>query len=394
MPLYRYTALSAKGSKLSGFVTADTSEIAIERLQVQSIFVTKLSLYEKRSKEISFPSPLLIQFTNDLFILLRAGLPLYEALQTAQEKYRSHKVHPLLLDLCDQVKQGKHLSLAMANYPNTFSPVYLAMIKAGEESGKLEESFEELSKLLSRSELLKRKVSSALIYPLFLGVFTCVVIGFLLFFLIPSMKDLFAERQLHPFTQAVLNLSTFLNKHFLPLSLLFFSVVLFFFLFFRARRGKALLKKGALHLPILGPILVRMILNRFGRVFSTLLLGGVPMLDTLRLAKQVLYHPDFEKIISSAEEKVIEGKLLSQELQKSPLIPNLFIRMLSVGEEAGKVGKMMAHLAEIYDEEIERNLARLTSLLQPCVLLFLGVVVAIVLLSVLLPLTDVSSMLN
>ncbi len=394
MALYQYTALSRDGRRKIGMINADSIELAKERLRKEDILVTKVSSYTKKGQELTISSALLVGFTRDLHVLLRAGLPLYDSLLTLEEKYRKTKLHPIFLDLCDQVKEGRLFSEALKDYPKVFDPIYLSMVKAGEESGSLEQSFAELEKLIGQQQALRKKLSSAMIYPAFLAAFCLSVISVLLFFLIPSMSELFEERTLHPMTQGVLSLSHFLNNHAFIIFTLVGGTFLCLLLFVRNPKGKEILKESLLHIPIVKRLFIETIMARFCRVFSILFKGGVSMMDCLTLSKKVMKHASFEKIISNAEVKVLEGKRLSEQLQKSPLIPTLVIRMLSIAEESGRVAEMMAHLSAIYEEDIERSLSRLTSLLQPVMLLFLGVVVAVILLAVLLPLTDVSSILN
>jgi type II secretory pathway component PulF len=373
-------------------INADSLEMAKELLRKQKIFVTKLLPYKKERSKFTLSSSLLLHVTRDLYALLRAGLPLYDALLTLEEKYRKHKAHFLFLDLCDQVKQGRDLSFALQSYPKVFDPVYISMVKAGEESGTLEDSFAKLTKLIGQQVSFKKKVGSAMIYPIFLGVFCTIILSGLLFFLIPAMKDLFEDRTLHPITLFVLKISTFLNEHTIFIFSSLFAIILSLILFFRRETGRRLLQKVALRLPLISRLITESVLTRFCRVFSSLLDGGVSMVEALRLSKKAMHSHPFEKAITSAEKKVIEGRRLSEELQKSPLIPNLVIRMQAIGEESGTMAKMMQNVAEIYEEDVERSLTRFVSLLQPAMLLVLGVLVAIILLSVLLPLTDVSSM--
>ena len=391
MGLYQYTAMTDGGRKSIGMINADSLELAKERLRKQKVLVTKLSAYKKRSEQLSLSSSMLLSFTRDLHVLLRAGLPLYESLQTLEEKYRRTKMHSLFLDLCDQVKQGRVFSDALKDYPRIFDPVFISMIKAGEESGTLEKSFEELEKLTHRDQVVRKKLSSAMIYPIFLGIFCVAVVGVLLFFLIPSMAELFEGRKLHPMTETVLALSRVLNTHAFMIFTSIAMILLASSLFFRNPKGKDWFKKTLLHVPVVKRIFIEMMIARFCRVFSILFYGGIPLLECLRLAKKVMKHPTLEEVVTAAERKVVEGKRLSEEFAQSPFIPSLLIRMLSIGEESGRVAEMMGHLSSIYEENIERSLGRLTTLLQPVMLLFLGVVVAIILLSVLLPLTDVSS---
>lgn len=377
-----------------GMINADSIELAKERLRKQQILVTKLVPYTKRGDQFSLPPVLLVGFTRDLHVLLRAGLPLYDSLLTLEEKYRRTKLHAIFLDLCDQVKEGHLFSEVLKEYPKVFDPVYLSLIRAGEESGSLQQSFAELEKLIGREQALKKKLSSAMIYPAFLGVFCLTVISVLLFFLIPSMSELFEERQLHPMTEAVLTLSHFLNEHSFLLFMTGTGALLSFLFFLRHPRGQEKVKRFMLHIPIVKRLFIETIMARFCRVFSILFNGGVSMIECLRIAKKVMKHSSFEAIVTEAEKKVLEGCRLSEEFQRSPLIPTLVVRMLSISEESGRVAEMMNHLSDIYEEDIERSLTRLTSFVQPVMLLFLGVVVAVILLAVLLPLTDVSSILQ
>lgn len=394
MTLFQYAAVSAEGRKLIGLINADSIELAKERLRKQKVLVTRVTPYTKKGEEMKISSPLLIGFTRDLHVLLRAGLPLYESLITLEEKYRRTKLHAIFLDLSDQVREGRLFSSVLRDYPKIFDPVYISMVKAGEESGSLEQSFKELEKLIGREHALKKRISAAMIYPLFLGTFCLTVISVLLFFLIPSMSELFEERTLHPMTQFILSLSRFLNTHMVPVFISSASFILGIFFLVRHPRGKEKIRALLLHIPLVKRLFSEIILGRFCRVFSILFNGGVTMIESLRLSKQVMKHASFEKIISDVEKKVLEGGKLSEELRESPLIPSLMIRMLAVAEESGRIAEMMHHLSGIYEDDVEKSLSKLTSLIQPVMLLFLGIVVAVILLAVLLPLTDVSSVLT
>ena len=391
MGLYQYTALTEDGRKNIGMINADSLELAKERLRKQKILVTKLAHYKKQGDQLTLSPNLLLSFTRDMHVLLKAGLPLYDSLQALEEKYRRTKMHSLFLDLCDQVKQGCRFSDALKKYPKVFDLVYISMVKAGEESGTLTGSFEELAKLTHREQALKKKLSSAMIYPAFLGVFCLGVVSILLFFLIPSMAELFEGRTLHPMTQAILSLSRILNAHTFSICAGTAGAILSLLLCLRHPKGKEKVKNTFLFIPIVKRLYIEVVMARFSRVFSVLFNGGVPLLECMRLSKKVMKYPALEKVITEAEEKIVEGKRLSEEFAKSPLIPSLVVRMLSIAEESGRVAEMMGHLSNIYEENIERSLGRVTVLLQPVMLLLLGIIVAVILLSVLLPLTDVSS---
>lgn len=390
--LYQYIAISPSGKKIKGLLDADSLSSAKERLLKQKIFVTKVTTYERGTKKSAqLNSAQLLDVTRDLCGLLRAGLPLYESLATVEEKYRGQKCHGILLDLADQVKQGSSLSASMEKYKKSFSTLYVSMVAAGEESGALEKVFEELASLLTRQQKLKKQISSAMFYPAFLGSFCLLVLSALLFFLIPSLEQLFEDRQLHPLTAFILGLSHLLRSNKILISALLVSGITAFVVLLRRPTTKRFLQKLLLKIPILNTIVVESVLIRFCRAMSSLLTNGVSMVKALRLSRKVMGHPLFEELIEETESKMVEGKKISESLRQSELMPPLVARMLAIAEETGSSAKALGNIAAIYEENLERNLGRLTALLQPVMMLFLGLIVGLIVLAVLLPLTDMQS---
>jgi general secretion pathway protein F len=394
MPLFKYFAIEGNGKRFSGVLNADSFDVAKEILRKQKVMVVKLVIFREKKKDVKLPRPILISFTRDLSQLLRAGLPLYESLLTIEEKYRGMRFHAIFLSLCDKVKHGLQLSKALAEYGDCFDPIYVSMVSAGEETGSLDEVFTELEGLLSRSAKLKKQLTSALIYPAFLASFCAVVVAALFFFLIPSMKQLFEGRELHPLTTAILKISEWLNANGV---FLLIGILLFLFgsiVFFKHPRGKRAFYHFLLVAPLLKRVTTSSVLVRFCRALSVLLTSSVAMVDALRYARRIMHNPYFESVIENAEKRIMQGGKLSEELARSPLIPKMVIRMLSIGEEAGNTSSMLKSVADIYEEDLDKSLTRLTSMIQPAMLMILAFIVGVVILSVLLPLTDVSSFIN
>lgn len=391
MPLYRYQALAANAKKSEGLLEADSLAAAKEALRKQQILITGISVDKNESATIRLGAVGVLGFTRDLSGLLGAGLPLYESLLAVEEKYQGTKVHGLFLRLCEGVKHGKALSTCLKEFPKSFDGVYIAMIAAGEETGNLPLVFGELSKLISRSQAIKKQVTTAMIYPSFLISFCVLVIGALFFFLIPSMEELFEGRELHSLTQTILHISHLIRDYGYHLLTVFFLTIFGAIYIARSEKGRERCKAFALKIPLVKTLMTEAVLSRFSRVLSVLLSNGVAMLEALPLARKVMNHPSFEKVIEQAEKRLIEGNPLSSELKKSSLMPKLMLRMLAIAEETGEVSPMLLNIAVIYEENLEKSLSRLMNLMQPAILLFLGIMVGVILLSVLLPLTDVSS---
>lgn len=391
MPLFRYSAVSAEGKSLKGVIDADSLLVAKERLRKQQILVTTVIPLKNKQDQLTLPPSLLLAFTRELAQLLKAGLPLYESLTTIEEKHRRHKAHPLFLDLCDHLKEGASLSIALKRYPATFDRIYLSMVQVAEQSGNLAGVFDQLAQLITRQQKLKKQLSAALTYPSFLALFCFFIVCGLLFFVVPSMKELFEDRALHPVTALVLSISNWVNAHVVFLLTTLCTFLASFILAVRSRTGKRLLYELSLKLPFVKTLILHSALVRFCRSLAMLIAGGVPLLDALALSRNVVKSPLIEEAILDAEKRVAQGERLSAAFKGAAIIPPLVLRMLALSEETGKMGEAFYNLAEIYDEEMEKHLSQLNTFLQPALLITLGAIVGLVVLSILLPLTDVSS---
>lgn len=392
MAIFRYRALTETGKKINGVIDADSMVHAKEKLRKEKILVTKLANLQKK-KEVILKSSMLLAFTRELKQLLNAGLPLYESLLTIEEKYKRHKAHSLFLDLCDRLKGGNQLSIALKAYPKSFDPIYISMVEAGEKTGALPWVFEQLNQLTERKQKLKKQLISAMAYPAFLGVFCFLVVLALLLFVIPSMEELFEGRDLHPLTQLVLSSSQFLHHHFFSLTFLTVGTIFGLITFFKQEKNRVRLHAIIQKIPIMKTVFTQAALIRFCRSSSILIFGGVPLVTALNTARRVMRHALLEEAVEKAEKHLVEGQSLSSQL-KNTHFPPLVSRMISIAEETGKLPEMLQSLSDIYDQELERSLAHITTFLQPVLLLILGGVIGLVILSILLPLTDVSSLIG
>lgn len=393
MVLFRYSALSESGRKLSGVIDADSLVSAKERLRKDQILVLNVEPLKHRKKGKAASLNFLLDFSRMLSQLLSSGIPLYDSLVILEERYQHHAMHPILIDLTDHLKVGCYFSEILEKYPSSFDPIYIAMVKAGEESGTLEKALKEICILLDKQYKLKKQISSAMTYPIFLGGFCLVVFISLLIFVIPSLKNLFEGKALHPLTQIIFKVSDFfISSGFIVLVCLIF-LVLGICGVVRIKSVKLHLDKLFLYIPFIGNLIQQAAMVRFCRTCSLLLFSGVSLLQALHFSKKVIKNVFLEQVIEKIEQKISEGNLLSEEL-KSTWIPSLIPRMISISEKTGKMGEMFYSVANILEEALEKSLTQFTTLLQPILLLILGLIVGIVLLSILIPLTDVGSVLQ
>lgn len=392
MPLFRYHALNDDGRKISGIVEADSLAVAKDRLRTRQIYVMELTIAHGARAIPHLHSERRLTFTRELAQMLKAGLPLYDAMVLIEEKYRRDAGHALLIDIIDRLKQGQSFSSALKIYPTTFDEIYIAMVSSAEETGSLPDVFGQLAQLLEKREKLRKQIVSALIYPAFLLAFSFLVTMGLFFIVIPSMAGLFEGRSVHPLTQLVLSTSQFLRSHAILLAIGAVSLAGAAWSAIRRKQTRIKLYSYCMNMPLVGTLLLQAALARFFRCGTLLLNSGIPLIDTLRLSRQVMRHPVLEDEIANIEHKVLGGAKLQNELKQSPYFPSLVVRLLGIAEETGRMGEMFTTLANIYEEEMEKSLTQLTTLLQPALLILLGAIVGLVILAVLLPLTDVGGL--
>jgi general secretion pathway protein F/type IV pilus assembly protein PilC len=401
MPLFNYIYLNAQGKKKSGLIEAEGLADAKEKLRLQKLWILSLE-HEGKQKKSFFSSKRkdqitgehLITFTTQLSQLLVAGMPLYESLLSLEEQYRSESFHHIILNLSEQIKKGTPLSKALLHYPTSFNSLYCSLVEAGESVGALDTTLTKLATLLTKQRKIKKQLITALLYPTILFAFSFLVCFLLLTFVVPSLEALFEDRPLNAFTTCVISLSHFLTRGW-PIYVPALGSLLGGLVYISTwPKGKRWVQRQLLRLPLLKTLITQAAIARFSGTMGTLLQGGVSIIHALQIARKVMHNPFLEEVIEEAEGKIIEGSLLSKELKKSALFPALVSRMLAIGEEGGSVPLMFQKVADLYEDEVEKTLARVTALAQPVVLIIMGGIVGLIMLAVLLPLTDVNAFLG
>lgn len=392
MPLYQYQALDNAGKKRNGFIEAHSEREAKGVLREQGLMVKQLSPKTETASSQNLRGDNLMTFTVQLSQLVSAGVPLYESLMTLEEQYRNESYHQVILSLCEQIKAGSTLSGAMAQFPGSFDKLYCSMVMAGESVGALNVVLERLSHLLAKQMKLKKQISTAMIYPAILASFSLLIIAMLLGFVVPSIEGIFAGRPLNGFTTFVLGVSRIARAYWWAYIPVFIAIATYLVMKLRSEKGKLWLQKVVLKVPVVKTLVIQTAVARFCRTMGTLQQGGLPIIDSLRIARSVMGNVVIEEEIKLAENRIIEGSSLSAELSHSKLIPTLVPRMLAVGEDSGSSATMLNKLADMYEEELEKSLDRVMALAQPVILIFMGTIIGTVLLAILLPLTDISSL--
>ncbi len=379
-------------SKRSGLIEAQSEKEGKDKLRDQGLMVVKIAPKIRGSAKENLRGENLMTFTLQLSQLLDAGIPLYESLVALEEQYRTESFHRILLSLCEQIKAGTPLSQAMAGYPGSFDGLYCSMIAAGESSGTLNVILERLTHLLSKQMKLKRQIRTAMIYPCILASFSLLIIIMLLGFVVPSIEGIFEGRNLNTFTKLVIETSHFFQNYWWAYIPVTGGTVAWLVYQARSPAWQHWRERNCLKIPLLKNLIIQASVARFCRTMGTMLQGGVPIIDALVISRKVMRNVALEEEVKKAEGKIIEGSSLSHELGKSKWFPQLVPRMLAVGEESGTTTVMLNKIADMYEDELEKTLDQLMALAQPIILVFMGSIIGMVLMAILLPLTDVSSL--
>jgi len=394
---FRYTGISRAGVSQKGTIEADTAILARKKLHAEGTFPISLKEGSPERHGGFLPSLLrrsdfLPLLTRQLATLLGAGVPLVAALQSVSTQVDDPESRGILVDMQKAVREGAPLARAVEAHPETFPNLYASMVRAGEESGTLSTSLSRLADHLEEQARTRNRVRSALTYPLLMAFVAALVVVFLLTFVVPKIVGIFSHlgHALPLPTRILIGVTDVLAASWWALLPLAAGAALAMRKYLATDRGKKARDTLLLRLPLVGRLELLSALSRFARTLSTLISGGIPVDRALRIVAPVVGNAVISEQISASADRVIEGATLSESLRPHPSIPPTLVQMVAVGEESGALGDLLHRAADAMDEETNARLARLLSLLEPLIILAMGIVVAFIVVSVLLPLLDIS----
>jgi type IV pilus assembly protein PilC len=398
MPIYKWEGKTLKGLIKKGEMEAPSEAALRIHLRQQTIIPTKILIKGKEVK-IGLPFKKKVQqravaiFTRQLSTMIDAGLPLVQSLEILSSQQDSPVFKKIIREIREDVEGGSTFAGALKKHPGTFDDMYTNLVVAGEEGGILDNILTRLANYIEKAEALKKKVKSTLVYPTTIVAVAVIVVGILMVFVIPVFETMFksAGSSLPLPTLIVLTLSKLIKKYviiFIP------GVILFFYLFkkyYKTEKGKALIDRLLLRLPVFGPLFQKVAVARFSRTLGTLVSSGVPILDGLTIVSKSSGNRAVEIAILNARSSIREGETISEPLGRSGIFPPMVIQMISVGESTGALDAMLSKIADFYDEEVDVAVSNLTSLLEPLLMIFLGVVIGGVVIAMYLPIFNMAS---
>ena len=402
MPTFSYKGVKTDGGTVTADITAPDERTAARQLRSQGITVQSLAAKKAagggfeipfigslfggvRSKDVS-------TFTRQFATMISAGLPLVQCLQALGQQAERKRFQEIITRVAADVEGGSTLSEAMARHPKVFDELYVNLVHVGEIGGVLDSMLARLAIYMEKSDALKHRVRTAMIYPILVVTVALGVVTFLLIFIIPIFTKFYDQAgvPLPAPTQLVVSLSRFING-WGGVGLVVGAIAggFLFRMWYRTDQGRTTVDRFLLRAPIFGVLLRKIAVARFTRTLSALISGGVPILDALRITAKTAGNRIVENAVMEARERVTAGQTLGEPLRQSKVFPAMVVQMVQVGEQTGRLDDMLSKVADYYEDEVDVAVSGLTALIEPIMIVFLGIVVGGIVISMYLPIFQV-----
>jgi general secretion pathway protein F len=406
MPVYEYKALKPDGKLAKGTIEADSLKSARQKLKKSGLMITGIEerVIGKTSKsESGIPFSNLFRgrisvaqislVTRQLASLVKANIPLVEALNALTDQIENLTLKSIFSQVKQDVNEGASLAKAMSKHPKAFDSIFVNMIEAGENSGTLALVLLKLADLKETQMRLRSKISSAMTYPVLMMIIAVVLMLAIFTFVIPKLAKIFESmNKPMPFlTRFLIGMSDIIVEWWYLIFFAFFALVLFFRRMIQTPTGKEKWDRFKLKTPLFGELIRMIAVTRFSNTMGNLLSAGVPILTAMNISKNLVDNLPIQKAISNARENITEGQSIAEPLRRSGEFPPLVIHMIAIGEKTGELPEMLQNIAQTYEEQVNSKIQRMTSLIEPLMIIFMGLAVGVIVLAIFVPLLDLSN---
>ena len=408
MPVYEYRALNSSGKSLKGILDADSDMVAREKLRASGIFPVEIKEALSKSKGLASEPGSVVRLlrgvrpaevstmTRQLSTLLGAGVPLIGSLESLVAQMTNPTFKRIMAQVKDSVNEGNSLALSLSQHPKVFPSIYVNMVQSGEASGSLDVVMDRLADFGEHQQALRSRFKAALAYPIFMSIVAIIVLFVLVTFIVPNITSVFAEmRQTLPLPTVVLiEVSDFLLSFWWVILLALFCLILILRRIGRRPRGRYLRDRLKLRIPVVGQLNQKIALGRFARTLGSLLQSGVSLISALQIVSRIVDNVLYQEVIEKAGDEIQKGQSLAGSLSKSAWFPSMAVQMIAVGEQSGDLEGMLYKIAESQEREVETQITAVTSMLEPVMILLMGVVVGFIVFSIILPIIEMSQMIR
>ncbi len=404
MPIFEYKGLNKKGAHVRGSIDAENSRAARSKLKAKDIYVTQLKdkkkdqnkkdkTHKTHSQKVSVED--LSMMTRQLATLIRANIPLVDSLTAVSEQVEEPVLKEAISDIKNMINEGTSFHKALGKYPKIFNTIYISMCEAGEMSGTLDSILIRLAEFTEAQAALKSKIKSAMLYPAIMMFVTMGLLGFLFVYLIPKMVVVFEsapELVLPWYTKMIIDTSDFMVAYWYVLLISLVGVYFIFNNWKKTPSGRVQWDQISLTLPVFGALTRIVAVSRFTRTLSTLLEGGVDMLTSMNIVRNVVNNEIIAKAIDEARDNISEGESVAGPLKKSGQFPPLVIHMINIGEKTGELENMLLQISDAYDFQVKNKVDGITSILEPVMIVIMGGVVGIIVLAIMVPMFEMTNL--
>jgi len=425
MPKFDYVAMDSKGKEVHGALEAENQTTAHGRIRELGYFPTEIVETGKEKGSGKSPaaastparasvrkspttrsfgsgstvkSKVLTAFTRQLATLIDAGLPLLRGLDVLRKGEKNPVLKRTISKIAETVESGSTFSEALAQHPKIFNRLYVNMVRAGEAGGVLDVTLSRLADFQEKAQKIKNKVVSAMVYPSVVIFVAISIMTFLMIAIVPKFQEIFRDllqgAPLPPLTQFVIDVSNIIQHQAILVIVFIVGLVIFIKMFGKTKKGRYVLDKIKLHMPVFGPLLQKVGIARFTRTLGTLIASGVPILQALNIVRETSGNAVIADAVSRVHDSVKEGERIVQPLQATKVFPAMVVSMVDVGEETGALPDMLMKIADVYDDEVDNAVAALTSMLEPIMIVFLAVIVGTIVIAMFMPLIGVINQLG
>lgn len=402
MGKFRYQAKNMQGETLTSTLEADNERDVVILLRKQNLVVLNLEpILEKAKKKRrlwgrKIKADEIVIFSRQLATMVGAGLPVLQGLSTLKEQVTNPRLAKVLSDVIASVEGGSSFSEAIGAHPKVFNSLFVNMGRAGEASGQLAEILERIATYLEDMASLRRRVKSAMMYPMIVTIMAFAITLVLLLKVIPVFKGIYADfgGELPYMTTVLIKISELLNQYIWVFGIAFVGLVVGIRYGVKTERGRRMIDKIKFKIPIVGDLSRKVCISRFSKTFSTLIQSGVPILSAMSIVATTSGNKVIEEGVNKAAEKIREGESIADPLKETEVFPPMVIKMIAVGEKTGQLDHMLEKVAQFYDEEVKTTVAGLTSLIEPLLIGFLGIVVGGIVISMFLPIFKLTTIIQ
>ncbi len=401
MTTYIYTAKDKNGYTLNGSLDVSSESEAADALHKKELTIISIEQAKDKAskagvkvKDQKVKLDDLVIFTRQLATMIDSGIPLVHALGILSEQVENPVLKGVVVSVRQDIEAGMSFCDALAKHPKVFSDLFINMARAGESSGMLDDILDRLASYLEKSAALSRKISSSLVYPAVVVSMAFIITAVLLLKVVPTFKGIFdvLGGQLPIPTQILIFMSDVFRKYFLFLVIFMAGLVFLFRKYIATERGRYNFDSAQLKAPVLGELFRKLSVAKFSRTFSTLVKSGVSVLNALDIVSKTSGNKVVEEAVVSCSKAVRDGESIAAPLLRSGVFPPMVCRMISVGEQTGKLENMLTKIADFYDEQVDSATSALTSMIEPLVIAFLGIVVGGIVISLFLPVFKISQL--